>query len=160
MLARAFSGSSRANLSSGRYLVAQQAQRAVPKRLLRSDSGVAHWRVPCLPTTPKARFFTAGGNHDEVQNAIDSHNVVVFYSPTCPFCAMAIDALNQAEVDHKLVLINAEYKAGLIERIRKGSVPSVWVKGEYIGGCNDGIAPGQGVLPMLKSGKLQEMLKA
>mmetsp|Transcript_36995 Transcript_36995/g.85379 ORF Transcript_36995/g.85379 Transcript_36995/m.85379 type:complete len:157 (+) Transcript_36995:67-537(+) len=106
------------------------------------------------------RQFTAGGNHDEVQNAVDSHDVVVFYSPTCPFCAQAIDALSQAKIEHKLVMINAEYKAGLIGRIQKGSVPSVWVKGEYIGGCNDGIKPGQGVLPMLQSGKLQEMLRS
>ena len=39
----------------------------------------------------------------------------------------------------------------------KTSVPQVFVKGQFIGGCNDGGLGG--TVPLLKSGKLQEMLK-
>ena len=39
----------------------------------------------------------------------------------------------------------------------KTSVPQVFVKGQFIGGCNDGGLGG--TVPLLKSGKLQEMLQ-
>merc|ERR1712007_217240 len=124
------------------------------------EAGVGQQRVlPFRPSLLGARQFTAGGNHDVVQNAIDSHDVIVFASPTCPFCAIAIEALSEAKIDHKVVLTNDEYRKCLIARTGKGSVPSVWVKGTYVGGCNDGTEPWHGVVPMLKNGKLQEMLK-
>ena len=40
------------------------------------------------------------------------------------------------------------------------SAPSVWIKGEYVGGCNDGTKPWHGVLPLLSNGKFKQMLAA
>ena len=48
-------------------------------------------------------------------------------------------------------------KAELKALTGKTSVPQVFVKGQFIGGCNDGGLGG--TVPLLKSGKLQEMLK-
>jgi len=45
-----------------------------------------------------------------------------------------------------------------LEKTGKKSAPAVFVKGTYIGGCNDGTEPWHGVLPCLESGKLKEML--
>ena len=42
----------------------------------------------------------------------------------------------------------------------KSSAPSVWIKGEYVGGCNDGTKPWHGVLPLLSNGKFKQMLAA
>ena len=48
-------------------------------------------------------------------------------------------------------------RAELAERTGRTSVPSTFIAGEGIGGCNDGGLGG--TVPLLKSGKLQEMLK-
>merc|ERR1712232_1407410 len=124
-----------------------------------SADAALHVARACAPSASSpwmssmtTRFFCAG--RDAAQEAINSHDVVVLSSPTCPFCAMAIDALHSQGVEHKAVPMTPEIKQGVIQRVGKGSVPSVWVKGTYIGGCNDGTEPGHGVIPMLKSGRL------
>ena len=45
----------------------------------------------------------------------------------------------------------------MCDRIDRTSVPAIWIDGVYAGGCNDGGLGG--TVPLLKSGKLQEMLK-
>eukprot|EP00928_Gymnodinium_smaydae_P069116 TRINITY_DN5249_c0_g1_i4.p1 TRINITY_DN5249_c0_g1~~TRINITY_DN5249_c0_g1_i4.p1 ORF type:complete len:152 (-),score=43.37 TRINITY_DN5249_c0_g1_i4:72-527(-) len=101
--------------------------------------------------TPVRRFAAAAAADGDqaLQQAIDSHDVVMF----------AEVALQKAKVDYKKVEVTPDYKSALIARTGKGSVPSVWIKGEYVGGCNDGTKPWHGVIPMLRSGKFQEMLK-
>ena len=47
-------------------------------------------------------------------------------------------------------------RAELAERTGRTSVPSPFIAGEGIGGCNDG----PGLIPLKESGKLDEMLKA
>lgn len=54
----------------------------------------------------------------------------------------------------------AAHKSELKQRTGKSSAPSVWIKGTYVGGCNDGVEPWHGVMPMLANGKFEEMLKA
>ena len=46
------------------------------------------------------------------------------------------------------------YADELLRRTGRSSAPSVWVRGEYVGGCDDGTEPWHGVVPMLASGKL------
>lgn len=38
------------------------------------------------------------------------------------------------------------------------SVPSIWIGGTCIGGCNDGPAPYNGLLTLQKQGKLDDVL--
>lgn len=95
---------------------------------------------------------------EELESVIASADVVFFDLPSCPFCRRAEAALRSKGIDFKTVPI-LEYKAGLKQRTGKGSAPSVWIKGTYVGGCNDGAEPWHGVLPMLASGKFEEMLK-
>merc|ERR1712194_374069 len=118
----------------------------------------AHQVSPWLSMSRMSRFFSAGGNIDAVQSAIDSGDVVIFYSATCGFCAQSFDALNEEKIAYKAVEITPELKAALLQRTGKTSVPSAWVKGTYVGGCNNGVEDWHGVVPMLKSGKLQAML--
>ena len=47
----------------------------------------------------------------------------------------------------------------LEELTTSASVPNVWVRGKYIGGCNDGPEPWMGVKRLLKNGQLAAMLK-
>ena len=59
--------------------------------------------------------------------------------------------------EFKDVEVTDAQKAELKALTGKTSVPQVFVKGQFIGGCNDGGLGG--TVPLLKSGKLQEMLK-
>ena len=38
------------------------------------------------------------------------------------------------------------------------TVPSIWVKGTYVGGCKDGPESWMGINKCIKSGKLEELL--
>ena len=93
-----------------------------------------------------------------VDEVIASSPVVFFDLSSCPYCRKAENALKQAGVEYRLVAI-AKYKPALRAKTGKTSAPSVWVNGEYVGGCNDGNESWHGVLPMLKSGKMQKMLE-
>mmetsp|Transcript_23196 Transcript_23196/g.37076 ORF Transcript_23196/g.37076 Transcript_23196/m.37076 type:complete len:102 (+) Transcript_23196:98-403(+) len=96
---------------------------------------------------------------EELQKAIESATVVFFDSASCPFCRRAEDALKEKGIEFTKVPISS-HKAELIKKTGKGSAPSVWIKGTYVGGCNDGTESWMGVLPMLKNGKFEEMLNA
>merc|ERR1711879_958957 len=95
----------------------------------------------------------------ELKKQIDSANVVFFDQPGCPFCKRAEDALKAEGVEFKKVDID-EHRNDLKKSTGKTSAPSVWIKGTYVGGCNDGTQPWHGVVPMLRNGKFKEMLNA
>jgi len=91
---------------------------------------------------------------------ITSSDVVVFVSSSCPYCAQAVNALEAEGIEVTVVERTPEMAAALLSKTGKASVPSAWVKGTYIGGCNDGPEDWMGVVPMVRSGKLSEMLSA
>lgn len=92
-----------------------------------------------------------------LQEVISSSDLVVFSKPGCPFCKEAEEMLLKESIEFKKVPIEP-YKSELKAKTGKTSAPSVWIRGEYVGGCNDGTKPWHGVRPMLASGKLKEML--
>ena len=94
----------------------------------------------------------------EVDGILAESDCVVFVSSSCPYCAQAIAALESAGVEHTVVERTSEMAAVLQSKTGKTSVPSCWVKGQYVGGCNDGPESWMGVVPMLRSGKLKELL--
>lgn len=96
---------------------------------------------------------------DSLDSELSSHDVVFFDMAWCPYCRKAEAALVEAGFLFKKVPI-AGYKAALRQRTGATSAPSVWIKGTYVGGCNDGTEPWHGVRPMIRSGKFQEMLAA
>jgi glutaredoxin-related protein len=51
-------------------------------------------------------------------------------------------------------------RAEVLKAHQMRSVPAVFVKGKFVGGCNDGPEPWMGALPLLASGKLEEMIAA
>merc|ERR1712216_378797 len=93
----------------------------------------------------------------KLKEALDASAVVFFDMAGCPFCRMAEDALKGAGIEYTKLNI-ADYKPALVEATGKTSAPSVWIKGEYVGGCNDGTEAWHGVKPMIANGKFKEML--
>jgi len=48
-------------------------------------------------------------------------------------------------------------RAELADLVGRTSVPAIWIKGKFVGGCNDG--PMGGLVSLQESGRLNEMLK-
>merc|ERR1719460_973063 len=123
----------------------------------------------CAPTAQASsapatvRYSTSPGSEDStggmgVEALIKSADVVAFHLETCPFCRKTFAAMDAEGIEYKKVDMTPEIKEELKQMTGKGSAPSVWIKGTYVGGCNDGTESWHGVKPMLKNGKFQEML--
>ncbi|CAE7596193.1 HERC1 [Symbiodinium natans] len=78
--------------------------------------------------------------------------MVVFSSSSCPFCQKALAALRDAGYSPKVV--EDFDRSALGAKCGSTSVPKVFVKQNFIGGCNDGGMGG--TLPLLKNGKIKE----
>mmetsp|Transcript_125198 Transcript_125198/g.220449 ORF Transcript_125198/g.220449 Transcript_125198/m.220449 type:complete len:216 (+) Transcript_125198:501-1148(+) len=91
-------------------------------------------------------------------SAIKSHDLVLFVKPSCPFSEDALEQLQVNGFHPRVIKINRSQKRGLQALTGQTSMPSAWLKGTYIGGCNDGYEPWMGVKPMVAKGTLQELL--
>ncbi len=96
----------------------------------------------------------------EVKDFIASEDIVVFKWRTCPYCVDAMRALDADKKTYKAIEVSEEQRSLLFEVTKQESVPSIWIKGKFIGGCNDGPESWMGVKPLIKSGKLNEFLAA
>mmetsp|Transcript_76470 Transcript_76470/g.132255 ORF Transcript_76470/g.132255 Transcript_76470/m.132255 type:complete len:216 (+) Transcript_76470:404-1051(+) len=95
---------------------------------------------------------------DATVSAINSSDFVLFVKPSCPFSEDALEQLQLNGFFPRVIKINRSQKRGLQALTGQTSMPSAWLKGTYIGGCNDGVEPWMGVKPMLAKGMLHEML--
>jgi glutaredoxin 3 len=99
------------------------------------------------------------GLTEELQAIISSNDVVLFTKTTCPYCVKAKQLLQEQNIEYTEILPTSEQLASLEAATTQGSVPNIWVKGTFIGGCNDGPESWMGVSKCIKSGKLQELLQ-
>lgn len=97
---------------------------------------------------------------DEIREIVDANPVVIFTWKTCPFCVKAKKVFQENNIEFIEVLATPELSAALEALTGQGSVPSIWIKGTFIGGCNDGPEDWMGLNPCIRSGKLQELLQA
>lgn len=100
------------------------------------------------------------GNYDEeatrqcMEDFIGSSPVAMFSFSTCPFCRTAKDFLEEQSIDYTAMELDLlpdnqgnEIRAQLGKLTKRTSVPSIFIGGEYIGGCNDG---SPGLLPLAR----------
>ncbi len=95
---------------------------------------------------------------DRIQSEIDENSVVLFMKgspmmPQCGFSAAIAQALTQMEVKFKGidVLADDELRQGIKEFSSWPTIPQLYVKGEFIGGCDI-------VREMYENGELKELL--
>lgn len=95
---------------------------------------------------------------DRIQSEIDENSVVLFMKgspmmPQCGFSAAIAQALTQMEVKFKGidVLADDELRQGIKEFSSWPTIPQLYVKGEFVGGCDI-------VREMYESGELKELL--
>jgi len=94
----------------------------------------------------------------EIQAEIDSAPVMLFMKgtpmfPQCGFSARVIQILKHAQIPFKTVnvLENPEIRDGIKEFSNWPTIPQLYIKGEFIGGCDI-------VTEMYQSGELQSLL--
>jgi len=96
---------------------------------------------------------------DFIRNEINEHEVVLFMKGTadfqqCGFSAMVVSILQSVSVrfkDHN-VLANEELRQGIKEFSDWPTIPQLYIKGEFIGGCDI-------VREMYENGSLSDLVK-
>jgi monothiol glutaredoxin len=97
---------------------------------------------------------------DKIQDTISNNDVVLYMKgnkdfPQCGFSAAVVQILNKVGVDFIAidVLSDPEIRQGIKEFSDWPTIPQLYVKGEFIGGCDI-------VKEMYNSLELQELLKS
>jgi len=145
-------------LTAGLAAKAEKGQKRAPSPEKAQPEKKAKTQDTPKKSEEKGKPAPAAQANGSAKDVIASGTVVVFSQAGCPFCVQAEQALKATGIIFKSVGI-APYRDQLAKMTGKTAAPSVWVKGMYIGGCNDGTKSWHGVKPMLKSGKLQEMVR-
>lgn len=96
----------------------------------------------------------------EIQDQVNKDDVVLYIKgnklmPQCGFSATALHILQQCGVSFKdyNVLADAELREGIKRFADWPTIPQLYVKGEFIGGCDI-------MREMFAKGELQELFKA
>ncbi len=96
--------------------------------------------------------------HERIQKEINAHDVVLFMKgqaafPQCGFSSLVVQVLSQLGVAFKdiNVLEDMDIREGIKEFSDWPTIPQLYVKGEFIGGCDI-------VREMYESGELQALL--
>ncbi len=97
---------------------------------------------------------------EQIKRDIGSNDVVLYMkgtpvAPQCGFSAMAIHILSDLGVKFKSVnvLADAEIRQGIKEFANWPTIPQLYIKGEFVGGCDI-------MREMYESGELQELMKS
>ncbi|MFD1332246.1 Grx4 family monothiol glutaredoxin [Methylopila musalis] len=95
---------------------------------------------------------------DFIQNAIDTHDVVLFLKgtpqfPQCGFSGQVVQILDYlgAPYGSVNVLQSDELRQGIKDFSNWPTIPQLYVKGEFVGGCDI-------VREMFQAGELQTLL--
>ena len=95
-----------------------------------------------------------------IQSEIDSHDIVLFMKgskkvPQCGFSATVVQVLERLGIEHYQdinVLADQEIREGIKQFSNWPTIPQLYVKGEFIGGCDI-------VREMYMNGELAQLLK-
>lgn len=103
----------------------------------------------------------------DVQALASSAPLVLFTWESSPACKKALKLIAETGANPTVVRLDNPWSEGNPQRAAlgrltgKSSVPSIWIGGEYVGGCDDGpsdAAPG--LVPLAFRGTLREKLEA
>ena len=97
--------------------------------------------------------------HDQIAKDISENDVMLYMKgtpvfPQCGFSAAVVHVLSELGVKFKSVdvLQNAEVRQGIKEFSNWPTIPQLYVKGEFVGGCDI-------IKEMFESGELDTFLK-
>ena len=100
---------------------------------------------------------------NQVEQFIQNNTIAMFSFTSCPFCRRAKDYMDEHDIPYTVMELDQlpgnsgnQIRAILGRKTKRTSVPSIFIQGQYIGGCNDG----PGLLPLAESGELKKMLES
>lgn len=92
-----------------------------------------------------------------INEKINAHEVMVFAKSYCPFCKKAVEILKQT-FGSAVEVLNIEDRSDmdeiqdeLLKLTGARSVPRIFIKSEFVGGCDD-------VVALSNDGKLKSLL--
>ncbi len=98
------------------------------------------------------------GISDYIDNEVKNNDVVLFMKgtpgfPQCGFSGQVVQILDYVGVDYKgvNVLTSADLRQGIKDYSNWPTIPQLYVKGEFVGGCDI-------VREMFQAGELQDFL--
>lgn len=101
----------------------------------------------------------ATSTQETIRQLVQSHPVVLFmkgtkHFPQCGFSAAVVEVLSELGVDFKTVnvLENPEIRQGIKEFAKWPTIPQLYVRGEFVGGCDI-------VREMHQAGELEALLR-
>lgn len=96
---------------------------------------------------------------DQIQNDISSNNVVLYMKgnekfPMCGFSSTVVQILKKLNIEFKAVdvLQDMELREGIKTFTNWPTIPQLYIKGEFIGGCDI-------IREMYQSGELKTLLE-
>ena len=99
------------------------------------------------------------GINDYIDSEVKSQDVVVFMKgtpgfPQCGFSGQVVQILDYLGVDYKgvNVLTSNELRQGIKDYSNWPTIPQLYVKGEFVGGCDI-------IREMFQASELQQLLK-
>ncbi|WP_455477613.1 Grx4 family monothiol glutaredoxin [Bartonella sp. B41] len=97
--------------------------------------------------------------HDFIDNEIKTNDVILFMkgtpeSPQCGFSGQVVQILNYLGLSYKgiNILTSGELRQGIKDYSNWPTIPQLYVKGEFVGGCDI-------VKEMFQNNELQHLLK-
>ncbi len=97
---------------------------------------------------------------DRIRKTIDENRIVIYMKgtptfPMCGFSAATIEVFNELGVPYETVdvLTDPEIREGIKRFSEWPTIPQVYVKGEFVGGCDI-------IREMHASGELQPLVRA
>ncbi|GIY15390.1 thioredoxin reductase 3 [Caerostris darwini] len=92
----------------------------------------------------------------EVNNYINSNNVMIFSKTTCPFCNKVKALFSSIGIQFTVLELDTlengpEMQKAMAAKVGRSTVPQVFIRGQHVGGCDD-------TFTAHCNGKLQEML--
>jgi glutaredoxin 3 len=118
------------------------------------------WVKP-TPAGPAQAPIAAASPTDiaEVKSMISADDVVIFASPTCGYCKMAVSLMTGLNIKHNCVYVTPQQRAALYSLSGMRTVPNIWVRGKFIGGYSDGPETWMGLTKVVASGMIKDLLK-
>ncbi len=96
--------------------------------------------------------------HETIDTEVKSNDVVLFMKgtpqfPMCGFSGQVVQILNYLGVDYKgvNVLTSDELRQGIKDYSKWPTIPQLYVKGEFVGGCDI-------IREMFQAGELQDFI--
>lgn len=97
--------------------------------------------------------------HDFIDNEIKKNDIILFMkgtpdAPQCGFSGQVVQILNYLGLEYKgiNILTSDELRQGIKDYSSWPTIPQLYIKGEFIGGCDI-------VKEMFQNNELQELLK-